>query len=164
MAIDGEPKDGDFVRYIEMLNRQAGVTPGQVPPRAARAARSKRQAELGPRDPAAMPMPVPASTSPDGPSADTGSPATLAARSSRRRVALVLTIAGVVAAWHAAGIVFDVLDSPSFEFDELVPGIFLGVCAFMLLRGGSRMRGAQRAALPSLPPLSTLPAGRKSRP
>ena len=30
MAIDGEPKDGDFVRYIENLTRAGGAARGRV--------------------------------------------------------------------------------------------------------------------------------------
>src|SRR5690606_41850592 len=36
MAFDGEPEDGDYVRYIDSLNRQAG-SPGQVLQKPARA-------------------------------------------------------------------------------------------------------------------------------
>jgi len=153
MAIDGEPKDGDFVRYIEMLNRQAGGSPGHVPPRQPRQPREARR-----RQPAAAPVPAPAAPDPAVPD-DKPAP-TLAARSGQRRIALGLTIAGLVAAWHAARLFGAALEQRPVEIDELIPAIFLAVCAFMLFKGGSRLRAAQRKPLPVLPPLSTLPGGR----
>lgn len=148
MAIDGEPKDGDFVRYIEMLNRQAGGSPGQVPPRQPREARR--------RQPAAVPAPA----APDPAVPDDKPAPTMAARSGQRRIALGLTIAGLVAAWHAARLFGQALDQRPIEVDELIPALFLAVCAFMLFKGGSRLRAAQRKPLPVLPPLPTLPRGR----
>ncbi|WP_255592857.1 hypothetical protein [Bordetella sp. BOR01] len=162
MAIDGEPKDGDFVRYIDMLNRQAGIaTPGQVQRREGRA--SRRGATL-PADilPSPNPAPVPATS---GGTASDAAPAnaTLAARTGQRRIALGLTIAGVFALWHAVGMLLTALDRDPIEVDDLIPVVFLAVCAFMLFKGGSRLRAAQRAPLAKLPPLSTLPGGKKHR-
>ena len=162
MAIDGEPKDGDFVRYIDRLTRQASTAPGQVPPRQGRAGRRERQADAigpagfpAPADPAASPG---ATTQPPD-----ARPATLAARSGQRRIALGLTIAGLFALWHAVGRLFEALGHRPVEIDDLIPAVFLGVCAFMLLKGGSRLRASQRAPLPTLPPLATLPGGKKGR-
>ena len=52
MAIDLEPKNGDFARYIENLSRAGGATPGRVPSKA----EAKRQAAA----PVATPVPPPA--------------------------------------------------------------------------------------------------------
>ena len=52
MAIDLEPKNGDFARYIENLSRAGGATPGRVPSKA----EAKRQAAA----PVATPEPPPA--------------------------------------------------------------------------------------------------------
>ncbi|MFY2019954.1 hypothetical protein ACOTD3_04250 [Achromobacter dolens] len=51
MAIDMEPKNGDFARYIENLSRAGGATPGRVPSKA----ETKRQAAM----PAPTPSPAP---------------------------------------------------------------------------------------------------------
>lgn len=52
MAIDMEPKNGDFARYIENLSRAGGATPGRVPSKA----ETRRQATA----PVATPTPAPA--------------------------------------------------------------------------------------------------------
>ncbi|HYG43206.1 MAG TPA: hypothetical protein VEA17_09830 [Bordetella sp.] len=164
MAIDGEPKDGDFVRYIDMLNRQRGIaTPGQVVRREGRASR-RNQGTPPPADMQAPPRPNPVSAAPGSTASDASSPnATLAARSGQRRIALGLTIAGVFALWHAVGMLFTALDRDPIDVDDLIPVVFLAVCAFMLFKGAGRLRSAQRAPLAKLPPLSTLPGGQKRR-
>jgi len=162
MAIDGEPKDGDFVRYIDRLTRQGSTAPGQVPLRQDRAARRGRTADAA--TPASLPTPADPAASPGAttPQADSR-PATLAARTGQRRIALGLTIAGLFALWHAVGRLFAALGNRPIQVDDLIPAVFLGVCAFMLLKGGSRLRATQRAPMPALPPLSTLPGGKKRR-
>lgn len=162
MAIDGEPEDGDYVRYIDSLNRQAG-SPGQVLQKPARASNrggwggwGRRGATTSHGTPSA---PAPAAALPGVAPGDAGRPPpTLAARTGQRRVALALTIAGAFALWHAVRLLMLALEYDPMEFDDLVPAVFLGICAFMLLKGGSRLRSAQRRRpLPALPPLSTLP-------
>jgi len=162
MALDGEPKDGDFVRYIEMLNRQAGGSPGQVLPRQRGVPRRGRRGAALPDNAAGAPAPA----APGGPAAPADEPAaappTLAARTGQRRIALGLTIAGMFALWHAVSMLVAALDRDAVDLDDLIPVIFLAVCAFMLFKGGSRLRSAQkRTPLPKLPPLSTLPGGKK---
>ncbi|MBO1111658.1 hypothetical protein [Bordetella petrii] len=158
MALDGEPKDGDFVRYIEMLNRQAGGSPGQVPPRQRGVPRGGRRGAAQPADAAGAPAPA----APGSPAEPAAAPPTLAARTGQRRIALGLTIAGMFALWHAVSMLVAALDRDTVDIDDLIPVIFLAVCAFMLFKGGSRLRSAQtRAPLPKLPPLSTLPGGKK---
>lgn len=159
MALDGEPKDGDFVRYIEMLNRQAGGSPGQVPPRQRRVSDRGRRGAAQPAEASDTFTPAPSSSMPAG-SAE--APATLAARTGQRRIALGLTIAGMFALWHAIGRLVAALDRDTIDIDDLIPVVFLAVCAFMLFKGGSRLRAAQnRSPMPKLPPLSTLPGGKK---
>ena len=53
MAIDLEPKNGDFARYIENLTNAGGITPGRVP--------DKREAARQAASPAAVPVPAPTS-------------------------------------------------------------------------------------------------------
>jgi len=154
MAIDGEPKDGDFVRYIETLSRTGG-SPGQVPPRQGRAPRRGRRdtSQAG----------APGAAAPGSATAEpAAAPPTLAARTGQRRIALGLTIAGLFALWHAVRMLATALDRDALDIDSLIPVAFLAVCAFMLFKGGSRLRSAQKSPpLPSLPPLSTLPGGKK---
>ncbi|MBO9355268.1 hypothetical protein GG851_14850 [Bordetella petrii] len=154
MAIDGEPKDGDFVRYIETLNRQADGIPGQVPARQGHwPGKSRRAAPSSTDSPRAA---APGTAAPASPSAP--APPTLAARSGQRRIALILTIAGGFALWHAIIRLSAALQREPVDLDDLIPAVFLAVCAFMLFMGGNRLRAAQkRQPLPSLPPLSTLP-------
>lgn len=160
MAIDGEPEDGDFVRYVEHLNRQAG-SPGQV--LAAQSGRKKRGRRAREAAPEMLGHTSPSTAFP-GDAANTTVPPTLAARTAQRRIALGLTIAGAFAAWHAVRQLIYALEFDPMEFDDLLPAIFLGVCAFMLFKGASRLRATQRRnALPTLPPLSTLPANPKHR-
>ncbi|MPT39291.1 MAG: hypothetical protein E2603_12480, partial [Achromobacter sp.] len=142
MAIDAEPKDGDFARYIENLTNAGGTTPGRVP--------DKRQIGRKAASPVAVPVPPPASdslsTAPWGKPAsppmqarrDTGSPGSTAApqsdegtvslarRARQRKIGAILTIAGVLAGWAAVNIAFRAFRSPQFELDEFAPAVFLG--------------------------------------
>ncbi|WP_417218967.1 hypothetical protein [Achromobacter spanius] len=166
MAIDLEPKDGDFARYIENLSRAGGVTPGKVPEKG----RASRQASV------AVPVPVPApasgdslSTAPWGntapPSRSTGSPGStapsdaaeisMAQRARQRKFGVILTVGGVLAGWAAANIAFRVLRTPHFELDELMPAVFLGFFAVMLLKAAGNARKARGTPLGKLPPLKT---------
>src|SRR5690606_14876588 len=141
MAIDGEPEDGDYVRYIDSLNRQAG-SPGQVLQKPARASNRGSWGRRGATTSHGAPSaPAPAAALPGVAPGDAGKPPpTLAARTGQRRVALALTIAGAFALWHAVRLLMLALEYDPMEFDDLVPAVFLGICAFMLLKGGSRLR------------------------
>lgn len=162
MAIDGEPENGDFVRYIETLNRQAG-SPGQVLAQPRRMTGRRRGAFPSIED-------APGTLGADSLSpGDTSTPPakaapTLAARTGQRRIALILTIAGAFALWHAVRLLLLALEYDPVEFGDFVPAGFLAICAFMLFKGGSRLRASQqRSGLPKLPPLSTLPVGSSKR-
>jgi len=168
MAIDAEPKDGDFARYIENLTRAGGATPGRVP--------AKRAASRRMPGPAPVPAPPPASeplsTAPWGKSAtpplpsrsgsaappaataeeDAGA-ASLARRARQRKIGIVLTIAGVLAGWAAARIVFEALRGPQFDMDELMPAVFLAFFAFMLFKAAGSARNPRKTPLQKLPPL-----------
>ncbi len=167
MAIDAEPKDGDFARYIENLTRAGGTTPGKVPP--------KREAAR--RAPDAAPPPAPASaeplsTAPWGKSAPPSRPApaaspsaapspgqedpgaeSLARRARQRKIGIVLTVAGVLAGWAAVRIAVDVLVNRRADLDELMPALFLAFFAFMLFKAARGARNPRGAPLGKLPPL-----------
>lgn len=175
MAIYGEPKDGDFVRYIETLNRQAGVTPGQVLPRK-RAGRTITKWKTATEQPttddsvytyAPSAQLPPASYSEDNSPGATRNeeqqPPTLAARSGQRHLALALSIAGFVALWNAITQLFTAVNTGTLDFDSAVPIVFLVVCALMLFKGASSARKNQHKPLPKLPPLSVVHMGRSPK-
>lgn len=172
MAIYGEPKDGDFVRYIETLNRQAGGTPGQVMP-------SKRsgiledeqkstfgQKENGesiytykaPSDPAAPGYP--SNISPGSTENDSQQPTSLATRTSHRRLALALAIGAAIALWNAIHRLITAINTDTLDLDTMVPIAFLIVCAWMLFKGSQGARRKQNQPLAKLSPLSMVKMGR----
>ncbi|CAB3628933.1 MAG: hypothetical protein E2602_10950 [Achromobacter sp.] len=166
MAIDMEPKDGDFARYIENLSRAGGVTPGRVPSKA----EAKRQATA----PAPVPVAVPsqdslndltwgktappplqsrsADTIPDQSEAEAVS---LAKRARQRKQGIFLTIAGAVAGWAAVNIAFTALRAPRFDLDDFMPAVFLGFFALMLFKAAGGARNPRKRPLEKLPPLKT---------
>lgn len=184
MAIYGEPKNGDFVRYIEMLNRQSG-SPGQVLPRQRNAKPNARQTETTPAEaPESIYSYAPRnkSTAPAySPDSDTSSSAytrnaspgstrdsdddepstTLAARSGQRHLSLGLGIAGAIALWNAAHRLLTAINTRSLDLDSMVPVVFLLICAWMLFKGARGVRRKQNRPLAKLPPLTTVHMGRK---
>jgi hypothetical protein len=172
MPFDGEPKDGDFVRYIETLNSQTGGTPGAVPKRErAGLSLTLRKPGWGRQDardtqtrPAGAPTPSTANPS-AGATRDAGDspPQTLAARSGQRHLSLALGIAGVVALWSALQKLLFAVNTRTLDLDTMVPVAFLLVCAGMLFKGAYGMR--QKAGKPAraLPPLTTIPTGRQPK-
>lgn len=169
MAIDLEPKNGDFARYIENLTRAGGVTPGRVP--------DKREASRQASSKVAVPVPPPvtsdslstapwgntASRTPPPPShaqapgstaqSDTGE-ASMAQRARLRKIGIVLTVCGILAGWSAVNIAIRAFRSPQFELGELMPAVFLGFFAFMLLKAAGNAR-KPRNGMGKLPPLKT---------
>lgn len=169
MAIDSEPKNGDFARYVENLTNAGGATPGRVS--------TKRDATRQ----ATAPATVPASTSdslstapwgkaatpPLRPKPDTRAPgstapaqadegaASLARRARQRKLGAVLTIVGILAGWAAVNIGFRAFRSPQFNLDDLVPAVFLGFFAFMLIKAAGAARNPRKTPLEKLPPLKT---------
>ncbi|MBO9329216.1 hypothetical protein GHR37_08720 [Achromobacter xylosoxidans] len=145
MAIDGEPKDGDFVRYIENLTRAGGAARGRV---------EAERVDAGLlSDPFPTPARKPAAAAPAGqedPAADS-----LARRARQRKIGIILTIGGVLAGWAAARIVFQVLRSPQVDLDELMPAAFLVFFAVMLFKAAAGARNPRRPPLAKLPPLKT---------
>lgn len=171
MAIDMEPKNGDFARYIENLSRAGGATPGRVPSKA----ETKRQAAM----PAPTPSPAPdqgslndltwGKTAPpplQSRRADSVPPAvapgqtdaeavSLAKRARQRKQGIFLTIAGAVAGWAAVNVAFKALHAPRFDLDDFMPAVFLGFFALMLFKAASGARDPRKRPLEKLPPLKT---------
>lgn len=183
MAIYGEPKNGDFVRYIETLNRQTG-SPGQVLPRQRNAKPNARQKAATQADtqesvysynsreqaktPVYSPDPDTSSTSytrhtPPGSTRESDDEAstTLAARSGQRHLSLGLGIAGAVALWNAVHRLITAINTRSLDLDSMVPVVFLLICAWMLFKGARGARQKQNKPLAKLPPLTTVRMGRK---
>ncbi|NMK49784.1 hypothetical protein [Achromobacter sp. Bel] len=171
MAIDLEPKNGDFARYIENLTNAGGPTPGRVP--------DKRESAPQAASPAAVPVPPPASdslsTAPWGkpalpplpsrreataPGSTAPAPTdegavSMARRARQRKIGAVLTIGGILAGWAAVNIGFRAFRNPQFDLDELVPAIFLGFFAFMLIKAAGAARKPSKSLLDKLPPLKS---------
>ncbi|CAB3629686.1 MULTISPECIES: hypothetical protein [Achromobacter] len=171
MAIDMEPKNGDFARYIENLSRAGGATPGRVPSKA----ETKRQAAM----PAPTPSPAPdqgslndltwGKTAPPplqsrradsvpptvAPGQTDAEAVSLAKRARQRKQGIFLTIAGAVAGWAAVNVAFKALHAPRFDLDDFMPAVFLGFFALMLFKAASGARDPRKRPLEKLPPLKT---------
>lgn len=160
MAIDKEPKNGDFARYIETLNR-AGPKPGvqtyqtHTAPPASTNPDNLSDAPWGKAAPPPMSSSSPGDTrAPKSESADAGT-ATLAALSAKRKIGAVLTVAGALTGWGTVRTIFNVINSNPFRPEDLAPAAFLGFCTIMLFRAAKRMRAQQRIGPAALPPLKT---------
>lgn len=171
MAIDMEPKNGDFARYIENLSRAGGATPGRVPSKA----ETKRQAAM----PAPTPSPAPdqgslndltwGKTAPPplqsrradsvpptvAPGQTDAEAVSLAKRARQHKQGIFLTIAGAVAGWAAVNVAFKALHAPRFDLDDFMPAVFLGFFALMLFKAASGARDPRKRPLEKLPPLKT---------
>ncbi len=152
MSIYGEPKNGDFARYVEELSRRGIPSQGlqALPPALEEplpgATRGRRQ--KSPR-PNATPV-EPASIDLSGDN-DSTLPPTLASQASRRQAASGLSffafIAVCFAVWNLAAFVADEHSNPT-RF--VVPGLI----AFWLFRAAARARKASRQSAAALPPLN----------
>ncbi|CAB3717329.1 hypothetical protein LMG3458_03647 [Achromobacter deleyi] len=174
MAIDMEPKNGDFARYVENLSRAGGASPGRVPDKA----ETRRQAST----PAATPSAPPSGSTKDSlydltwgksappplqsrraepaplvgvPGQEDAATVSMAKRARQRKLGIFLTIAGAIAGWAAVNIAFKALRSPHFDLDELMPAVFLAFFAFMLFKAASGARDPRKQPLGKLPPLKT---------
>ncbi|HEY9270853.1 hypothetical protein [Achromobacter sp.] len=164
MAIDGEPRNGDFARYIENLTRAGGVTPGQVP--------DKRSGSRPAASPVSPPPPAPATRSdnlssapwgnsappsqqpwqaPTVPGQEDTAAASMARHATQRKIGIILTVGGILAGWAAVRIIVGALRGPGFNLDEAMPAIFLAFFAIMLFKAGRSARNPRNKA--ALPPL-----------
>lgn len=175
MATDGEPKDGDFVRYIQRLNSPAGHTPGEVPPRKSFGGLLNKQktAEIvdSPESVYSY-MPIPDAATPPSsgkPSRDEATDdqdpetATLASRSANRTLSFGLKIAGAIALWSAVSKLLTATNNNALDTDSLIPVVFLLVCAYMLFKGSRAVGKKQDKPLAKFSPLAAPPIGKKPR-
>ncbi len=161
MAIDGEPRNGDFARYIENLTRAGGATPGQVQDKRAAArtappptpAPSSGSGSLSgaPWGKSSKPSTQRQPAAPAAPGQEDAASMTLARQATQRKIGVVLTIGGILAGWAAVRIIFQALRGPGFDLDEAMPAIFLAFFAFMLFKAAGRARNPRNKA--PLPPL-----------
>ncbi|ARP90264.1 hypothetical protein CAL14_08165 [Bordetella genomosp. 9] len=182
--IDGEPKDGDYVRYIEQLAHRGQSAPGQVSAgmrepaagSAAGPAPGQTAREAGqPAGRIAMPWKTganrddPARTIAEKSNTEpetTGSPGqppsrddTLAARAGKRRSAVAVTIVALAIVWQAIRLLAAALRAPQFDWNDLVPVAFLLIFAGVLWRAATSQRSRANQPPARLPPLTTLPTG-----
>ncbi|HTK02417.1 MAG TPA: hypothetical protein VL522_22520 [Bordetella sp.] len=170
MAIDGEPKGGDYVRYVEKLINRGQAAPGQVvgkardtlaappmPPapgeviRDAAPAANRTSGQTRSRGSASAA--TPSATPKDGKQA---ADATLAGRATRRRGALAVTLVSLAIAWQAIRMLIEALRQPDFDPHALVPVAFLLIFAGMLWRAARSQRTRANQPPTRLPPLTTI--------
>ncbi|CAM4058335.1 hypothetical protein [Bordetella tumulicola] len=176
MTTDGEPKDGDFVRYIQRLNSPAGHTPGEVSPRKGFGGLLNKQktAEIvdSPESvysympiPDAAPPPSSRKPSRQETTTDDQDPetATLASRSANRTLSFGLKIAGAIALWSAISKLLTATNNNALDTDSLIPVVFLFVCAYMLFKGSRAVGKKQDKPLAKFSPLAVPPIGKKPR-
>ncbi|ARP82403.1 hypothetical protein CAL12_17315 [Bordetella genomosp. 8] len=153
MAIDGEPKDGDYVRYVEQLINRGQAAPGQVVAKT-RDPLSGTPTGAAPRVPPVPPSGAAPPVPPAGAAQERN--ATLATRASTRRGAFAVTIVALAIGWQAVRMLFEALRRPGFDPHELVPVAFLVIFAGLLWRAARSQRKRAGQPLASLPPLTTI--------
>jgi hypothetical protein len=186
MAIDGEPKDGDYVRYVEQLINRGQAAPGQVVAKgrdalsgatASNDSWSVPGTAPAPGEVVGNPRPVrqdkpklnvpwgrdPAPNAPGDRATAAppmgGGPAgnpTLATRASTRRGAFAVTIVALAIAWQAVRMLFEALHRPGFDPQDLVPVAFLIIFAGLLWRAARGQRKRADRPMTPLPPLTTI--------
>ncbi|OZI70734.1 hypothetical protein [Bordetella genomosp. 12] len=151
MSIYGEPKNGDFARYVEELSRRglgsqpasSTQSPGEMPRGRPPAPRWRRMA-AGTPSAATAPAPAPARSSEP----------TLAGQASLRqsssRQALLGFIMICLAVWNLAAFLAHEHQSPARFIIPALIGLWL-------FRGAARKRALSRATPPALPPLNLPP-------
>ncbi|ALM82174.1 hypothetical protein [Bordetella sp. N] len=180
MALDGEPKDGDYVRYVERLVNRGLPAPGQVGSRdtggAAMGSNGKRQraenqpARGGKSASAAARQGYPAGSPARDPALDdgranamrTGATAggtqepSLAARSAQRKVGTVIFVVAMLIGWHAVRLILAAVQGGEVDVGELLPGVFLLAFALLVLAMSRNIRRNADRPVGKLPPLTTV--------
>jgi hypothetical protein len=170
MAIDGEPRNGDYVRYIDELIHRGQPSPGQVVAQTATgrpAVPAPSPGQIIAPEPRGIAMPdirklltARGRTSAATPPA-TGTPApdtTLAAKAAQRRGALAAAIVALAIVWQAIRMLIAALEQPHVDWNDMVPVAFLLVFAGMLWRASRSQRKRAGQAATRLPPLTTATA------
>jgi hypothetical protein len=167
MAIDGEPRNGDYARYIDELIHRGQPSPGQVSPQSGitrQATPMPSPGEVIAPEPRGIAMPdirkmltargrTDAAKPPtaDAPAADTS----LAAKAAQRRGALATAIVALAIVWQAIRMLIAALEQPRIDWDDMVPVAFLLVFAGMLWRASRSQRKRAKQPPGRLPPLTT---------
>ncbi|CAM3465524.1 hypothetical protein [Bordetella flabilis] len=167
MAIDGEPRNGDYARYIDELIHRGQPSPGQVSPQtgtARPASPTPSPGEVTAPEPRGIAMPdirkmltarsrtnAAKPSTADAPAADT----TLAAKAAQRRGALATAIVALAIVWQAIRMLVAALERPQVDWNDMVPVAFLLVFAGMLWRASRSQRKRAKQAPTRLPPLTT---------
>jgi hypothetical protein len=153
MAIDGEPRNGDFARYIEQLSRTGGPEPGKVDKRAGIFSARPAPPPASASEPLSSAPWGQSPASPGVPARDAQAELTLAQRDGKRRASVLLGVAGIAVGIAAARVAFQALQRPYFDLDELMPAVFLGFLALMLFKAATGARKAKNVPARPLPPL-----------
>lgn len=161
MALGGEPKDGDYARYVKELSRVSASGLFNAPsPDATRSPGATSGGESTSTSPlSSAPWgnggtpPVPHSTLP--PAQPDTDAATLAKTAAKRGVGKVLTVAAAVVGLIAARIVLQALNNPRAGLDDFMPAVFLAFFAFMLFKAAGDARKPGKPLAGKLPPLKS---------
>lgn len=179
MPIDGEPKDGDYVRYVERLINRGQAAPGQVVAQTRGATAmpaTPAPGEVIPNTSTGVSKPGniwkavmgQAATTPSAPatSAATNSgsatnnestaDATLATRAAGRRGSFAAALISIAVVWQAMRLLFEALRRPDFNMHELLPVFFLLVLAGVLWKAFRAQRARANQTPGRLPPLTTI--------
>jgi hypothetical protein len=154
MAIDMGPRDGDYARYVEALTSGGVGEPGRV----YKGARGTPAGWSLPR--IESKKPAEHVFTPTGESitaaAQTQQGPTLAARSRKRTMATLLTVAAVWVAFTAANPVLRMIRFGTLELERLVPSVFMLFLAVALFKAAGSLRRQAKQAATTLPPLNTV--------
>ncbi|MBC9903375.1 MULTISPECIES: hypothetical protein [Achromobacter] len=158
MAIDGEPRNGDFARYVENLTRAGGASPGQVPDKRTDSRPAAPPPPASPSEtlsgaPWGKPAPPPLQSrqAPTAPGQTDAAEVSMARQATQRKIGVILTVGGILAGWAGARIIFEALRGPGFDLDEAMPAVFLFFFAMMLFKAARNARNPRNKT--PLPPL-----------
>jgi hypothetical protein len=168
MAIDGEPKNGDYARYIDNLVNRGTLPPGQVIPQglppletpspgqvlSEKSRNTARTASTGGGKPAAAAKTAP--TAGAGPANAAAGSNTLAAQAGKRKFSTGIALVAVVIGWHAIRMIAGAFEQRPLQPEHVIPGAFLLLFAVMLFRISRRVRADSRQPPGPLSPLPTL--------
>lgn len=151
MAIDGEPKDGDFARYIETLSNSPPPRPPAVPSlQTPVTAPSHLSDTHWVKNPSTQSPQAPPGSSGDAPTSEP----TLASQARRNKLSNLLSLASF---WIGFGALFSLIKEGSFYLDDIAPFLLMSFFAIMLFKGARRLRASSKEPLKSLPPLKIRP-------
>jgi hypothetical protein len=166
MAIDGEPKNGDYARYVERLINRGSPSPGQVLSKADTAPvapspgevlyqRNQKTQKTNPgRTMAGDSQRDTARANPADLAKQKAGSDTLAAQAVKRKISIGMTLVALVIAWSGVRMLVTAMQRPHFELETIIPVAFLLVFAAMLFRGARRLSADARKPPRALAPLA----------